>query len=348
MVRIIGGQARGRRLVVPDGPVRPTADRVREAIFNVLEHRLGVALEGARVLDLFAGAGTLGLEAYSRGAASVCLVEGDRRVADALAGNARRVDPEAGARIRVVNARVERFLAGVATPFDLVFLDPPYDAGAAAPALESLVRGGWLAPGAVVLVEHRAGDAPAPPEGLATAFERRYGDTGVIAFSQETPMRVALYPGSFDPITNGHVDIVRRALKLFDRVVVAVACNIRKTPLFADADRVAMIEEVFAGEGRVEVATFSGLLVEYARQRGIPTVIRGLRAVSDFEYEFQMASMNRRLADEVDSIFMMTGEDHFYLSSSLIREVAANGGDVSGFVPPNVEARLRARFHAST
>jgi pantetheine-phosphate adenylyltransferase len=195
-------------------------------------------------------------------------------------------------------------------------------------------------------VEHRAGHPPPSPENLATAFERRYGDTGVTVFSQEQEpaMRIAVYPGSFDPITNGHIDIVHRSLKLFDRVVVAVACNIRKTPLFTDDERMAMIQEVFAGEDRVEVDGFTGLLVDYAHQRGFRFLIRGLRAVSDFEYEFQMASMNRRLSDQVDSIFMMTGEDHFYLSSSLIREVAANGGSVADFVPPTVEARLRARF----
>ncbi len=344
MVRIIGGIARGRRLSVPDGPVRPTADRVREAIFNVLEHRLGVAFEGARVLDLFGGAGTLGLEAYSRGAATVCFVEQDARIAAALAENARRVDAAAGDRLRVVRRRVEAFLAGEATPFDVVFIDPPYDAGLAGPTLEAVLRGGWLAPGGLVCVEHRAGRPPEAPENLATVFERRYGDTGVTVFTQEPAMRVALYAGSFDPITNGHVDIVHRSLKLFDRVVVAVACNIRKTPLFSDEERVAMIQEVFAGEDRVEVTGFSGLLVDYAHQRGFRFLIRGLRAVSDFEYEFQMASMNRRLSDQVDSIFMMTGEDHFYLSSSLIREVAANGGSVAEFVPPTVEARLRARF----
>lgn len=340
MPRIIGGRARGRRLSVPEGPVRPTADRVREALFNVLEHRLGARIEGARVLDLFAGAGTLGLEALSRGAASVRLVEADRRVAGVLAENARRVGGDA----QVVRARVERFLAGAAAPYDLVFLDPPYASGLAGPTLEHLAEGGWLAPGAVVCVEHRAGEAPPAPAGLATVFSRRYGDTEITILSRDVVMRTALYPGSFDPITNGHIDIVRRALRLFDRVVVAVACNIRKTPLFSDEERLAMIEEVFADEERVEVAGFTGLLVHYARRRGITTVIRGLRAVSDFEYEFQMASMNRRLDDEVDSIFMMTGEDHFFLSSSLIREVAANGGSVTGLVPPNVEARLRARF----
>lgn len=157
-------------------------------------------------------------------------------------------------------------------------------------------------------------------------------------------MRVAIYPGSFDPITHGHVDIIRRGLTIFDKVVVAVAVNLRKTPLFSDAERVELLRETFAAEPRVEIDVFQGLLVEYARRRGVPTVLRGLRAVSDFEYEFQMASMNRRLSQDVDYLFMMTSEDQYYVSSTLIREVAANGGSVAGLVPPGVEARLYERF----
>ena len=159
-------------------------------------------------------------------------------------------------------------------------------------------------------------------------------------------MRIALYPGSFDPITMGHVDIIHRALEIFDAVEVGVAVNIKKKPTFDDATRIAMIEETFADEPRVTVKGFAGLLVDYARKRGIRSVIRGLRAVSDFEYEFQMASMNRRLTDEVDFFFLMTSEEHFFVSSSLVREVAINGGDVSRFVPAPVRTRLAARFPA--
>lgn len=156
-------------------------------------------------------------------------------------------------------------------------------------------------------------------------------------------MRTALYPGSFDPITMGHVDIIRRGLNIFDRIVVAVAVNIRKTPTFDDAERVRLIEESLQ-EPRVEVVTFSGLLVDYCRAQGLNTVLRGLRAVSDFEYEFQMASMNRRLTSAVDYAFLMTSEEHYYISSSLVREVAVNGGDIAGLVPEPVEAALKARF----
>ena len=160
-------------------------------------------------------------------------------------------------------------------------------------------------------------------------------------------MRIALYPGSFDPITLGHADIVHRALENFDQIEIGIAVNIRKTPTFSIEDKVAMIRETFPDESRVIISQFSGLLVDYARSRNIKTVIRGLRAVSDFEYEFQMASMNRRLTDEVDFLFLMTSEEHFFVSSSLVREVAANGGDVSRFVPPIVARKLAERFSKS-
>lgn len=338
MTRIIAGFARARRLKVPKGRgTRPTADRVREAMFSALQHRFD--LDDARVLDLFAGAGTLGLEALSRGAASVVLVEADRRACDILRENAATVGGDA----RVVCRRVEAFLqTPPAEPYHLVLLDPPYAAGALEPTLTALLRPGWLAPDAVVCLERPAAAAFEAPPGLDILFDRAYGAAAVTVL--EKTMRTALYPGSFDPITCGHVDIVRRGLDIFDTVIVAVAVNIKKQPFFPDEERVALIEEVFADEPRVKAVTFQGLLVDYARQSGIQAVLRGLRAVSDFEYEFQMASMNRRLTDEVDYVFMMTSEEHFYVSSSLVREVALNRGDVSQFVPDCVLRAFQRRF----
>jgi pantetheine-phosphate adenylyltransferase len=151
---------------------------------------------------------------------------------------------------------------------------------------------------------------------------------------------LAVYPGTFDPITNGHVDIVRRSLKIFDRVVVALAENVRKAPLFSLEERRTMIVEAFGREPRVEVDAFQGLLAEYCRRRSAAVVIRGLRALADFEYEFQTAHMNRRLASDVETLFLMTGEESFYVSSSLVKEVALMGGDVSALVPPGVVAAL--------
>ncbi len=156
--------------------------------------------------------------------------------------------------------------------------------------------------------------------------------------------RVAIYPGSFDPITNGHVDILQRALVIFDRVVVAIANNLRKAPLFTVEERRAHILGAVGGDARVEVDAFEGLLVDYVKGRGSNIVVRGLRALADFEYEFQLAHMNRRLGVDIDTVFLMTSEKDFYVSSSLVKEVALLGGDVRGLVPPAVETALRTRI----
>ncbi len=157
-------------------------------------------------------------------------------------------------------------------------------------------------------------------------------------------MRNIIYPGSFDPLTNGHLSLIHRALRVFDRVIVAVLDNPSKTPLFSVAERMALIQEAAGKEPGVEVDSFKGLLVDYARHKGVSTVLRGLRAVSDFEYEFQMANMNRKLFPDFETVFMMTGEDYFYVSSQLVREIASLGGDVSGLVPANVLKKLQSRF----
>ena len=152
--------------------------------------------------------------------------------------------------------------------------------------------------------------------------------------------RIALYPGTFDPITYGHIDVVQRATELFSRVVVLVARNSTKQPMFTEEERAAMIREVFRRHPRVEVDAFDGLLVEYARKRKASVIVRGLRAVSDFEFEFQMALTNRKLAPTIDTVFLVPHEKYTYLNSTIVREVARLGGDVSDFVPPGVRRRL--------
>ena len=159
--------------------------------------------------------------------------------------------------------------------------------------------------------------------------------------------RIAVYPGTFDPITNGHVDILRRSLSVFDKVIVAIAENVRKAPLFTLDERVGFIKDalgVGGGGDRVEFDAFTGLLVDYCRKVGAGTIVRGLRALADFEYEFQFAVMNRRLAPSVDTMFLMTAEENFYVSSSLVKEVVAFGGDVSGLVPESVNRALAIKF----
>jgi pantetheine-phosphate adenylyltransferase len=157
---------------------------------------------------------------------------------------------------------------------------------------------------------------------------------------------VAVYPGSFDPITNGHIDLVKRTLRVFDRVIVAIAINPEKDRcLFTVEERLEMIREVFKRLGRqVQADSFEGLLVNYAEKVGAKVIVRGLRALSDFEYEFQMAMMNRGLKPNLETLFMMTGELYFYISSRLVKEVVSLGGDVSGLVPKNVLKRLQEKF----
>ena len=156
--------------------------------------------------------------------------------------------------------------------------------------------------------------------------------------------RIAIYPGSFDPITNGHVDILQRTLDMFDKVIVAIAENVRKAPLFTLEERMAHIRDAVGGDPRVEVDNFEGLLIEYVKRRGAGVVVRGLRALADFEYEFQLAHMNRRLGAGMETIFLMTSEKDFYVSSSLVKVVAQFGGDVTGLVPPLVGQALVQKY----
>jgi pantetheine-phosphate adenylyltransferase len=154
----------------------------------------------------------------------------------------------------------------------------------------------------------------------------------------------ALYPGTFDPPTSGHVDLVERGAKLFDHLTVAILVNPVKNPLFTVDERVEMLKEATAGIGNVSVATFDGMMVDFARQQGASAVLRGIRAISDYEHEFQMALMNRRLAPEIETVFLQPAGRYSFVSSRMVKEVFSFGGDVSGLVPPNVLKRLRARI----
>ena len=160
-------------------------------------------------------------------------------------------------------------------------------------------------------------------------------------------MTIAIYPGTFDPITNGHIDILERAIKLFDRVVITIARNSSKNPLFTEQERLDMISGVVKKYKNVEVDSFEGLLVTYARKKKATAIVRGLRAISDFEFEFQMALMNRKLDDMVETVFLMPNETFTYLNSSIVREIARLGGEVSDFVPPLVRLTLERKIQLS-
>ena len=160
------------------------------------------------------------------------------------------------------------------------------------------------------------------------------------------PIVIAIYPGSFDPITNGHLDLIERGSKLFDRLIVSILCNDEKEPLFSVEERVEMLREVLRGFRNVEVDHFEGLLVDYAATHGATVLLRGIRAISDYEKELQMALMNRRLRPEIETLFLMAGEAHSFISSRIVKEVFRLGGNVTGLVPPTVEEQLRRRLHA--
>lgn len=159
-------------------------------------------------------------------------------------------------------------------------------------------------------------------------------------------MKTAIYPGTFDPITYGHLDIIERASRLFDRIIITVATNPSKKPLFSAEDRVYLIKQSISGinnEAVLEVETFSGLIVDFAKEKKAAAIIRGLRAISDFEYELQMALMNRRLEADITTVFLMPHENYTYLNSTIVKEVASFGGDISNFVPPIVEEKLKKK-----
>ncbi len=156
--------------------------------------------------------------------------------------------------------------------------------------------------------------------------------------------KLAIYPGTFDPLTNGHISIIKRALKIFDKLVLAILINPNKTPLFTLEERISMLKEIFGDEPNIEIDSFNGLLVDYAVKKNASIVVRGLRALSDFEYEFQMALMNRKLNRDIQSVFLMTDYKWFYISSTIIKDAARCGGDIKGLVPPVVNEKLKQKF----
>ena len=341
-LRITGGALARRRIRVPPaadrGTVRPTSDKVRAAVMSAL----GGALVDARVLDLFAGSGALGLEALSRGARNVTFVDSDRRTLAVAKDNAAALGVDA--RCTFTPASAGRALADLDDgAVDVAFVDPPY-AFDTASLVADLAR--VLAPGGLLVLERDRRARDHAPPGLDVVRDRVYGDTRVVVYERpEEPMSTgAIYPGSFDPLTNGHVDIIHRGIKTFGRVIVAVANNPQKSPLFTVPERIALANECLGDVKGIEIDTFDGLIVDYAQKKGVHVLLRGLRAVSDFEYEFQLASMNRKLARDVETVFMMTSEESFYLSSRLVREVASFGGNVEEMVPAAVHAALKKKF----
>jgi pantetheine-phosphate adenylyltransferase/16S rRNA (guanine(966)-N(2))-methyltransferase RsmD len=328
-LRIIAGSARGIRLgSVPEG-VRPTSDRVREAVFNTL----GQFFDGGLALDLYAGTGALGIEALSRGCEAAVFVEKNGKAARAIQENLERTGfRERGEVIRGDVGEVVKRLAENRQTFNLIFADPPYkipprEIGSILERLEALLT----LYGRLVI---EGSKPPVYSTDRLKGASRRYGGTLVTLLerSQHT-MKIAICPGSFDPVTAGHVDIICRAAAIYDHVVVAVGANLKKKPRLSAAERARLIEKVVSDVENVSVEVMEGLLVNFAREQGARVVVKGLRAGSDFESEFQQAQLNRRLYPEFETVFIMAAAEHSFLSSSAVREIANYGGSVRGLVP---------------
>ena len=330
-MRVIAGTARGTRLApIPRG-VRPTSDRVRESLFN----SLGQFFEGGRVLDLYAGTGALGIESLSRGCGHAVFVERDRRARAVIRENLRRTG--FAERAEVFGGEVEAVVGRLAErgeSFDLIFADPPYRIAAEVGGILHRLRF-LLAPEGRVAIE--SGEAPIEGAGGRKGVTRRYGGTFVTILDRsELTMIVAVCPGSFDPVTTGHLDVIRRASKIFDNVIVAVGTKRSKQTRLPTVERARLMEKVTADMDTVSVEVMEGLLVEFARERGAQAIVKGLRAVSDFESEFEQAQLNRRMFPELETIFIMASAEHSFLSSSVVREIASLGGEIRGLVPEGV------------
>ena len=331
-MRIIAGSARGTRLApVPKG-VRPTADRIRESLFN----SLGQFFDGGSVLDLYAGTGALGIEALSRGFDRAVFVERERKVRDVILDNLHRT--RFSHQAEVVGGEVDGVLAileGRGEAFDLIFVDPPYRIAAAEVGGNLHRLRSLLTPGGRVVIE--SGEAPVEVAGGRKGATRRYGGTFITILGRsELTMIVAVCPGSFDPVTTGHLDVIRRACKIFDHVVVAVGANRRKQARLSPVQRARLVEKVTADVDNVSVEVMDGLLVDFAREQGAQVIVKGLRAVSDFESEFEQAQLNRTMFPELETVFIMASAEHSFLSSSAVREIASLGGDVRGLVPDGI------------
>ena len=314
------------------------------------------------MLDLFAGSGALGIEALSRGAARCAFVERDRRRARRAARQSRRARRGAARAARVAAADVRRALQADARRgalYTLVLADPPYATFARVQGDLGRSLGPVLAPHAVIVVETSRGEDVRLPWRLERV--KRYGDTQVsflVASGGRSPGRpagakgergglmprnvTAIVPGTFDPVTVGHLDIITRGASKFGRVVVGLIENpIRKWPLFSLEERGEFLREALKDYDNVEVDSFNELVVEFARKWDAQVILKGLRAISDFEYEFAMAQLNRKLAPDIETVFMMASPEHSFLSSSGVKEIASFGGSVEDLVPPVVARRLR-------
>ena len=331
-MRIIAGSRKGHRIAAPKGDVtRPTSDFVRETAFNLIG-----PVDGAAVLDLYAGSGAMGLEALSRGAESCVFVDSDREACRTINANLDKLRFEA----RVLCLDAARALAA--------------ERGDLRPrAARSALRRGAARSGS-----RRTSTASSPRTGCSSTRPRSTTEPEIdgLVDPHLAPLRrqaayavraviTAICPGSFDPVTNGHVDVITRAAHIFDRVVVGVVGSPQhKTPLFPIEMRIELVKGAFASVPNVEVDVFKELVVDFARRWEAQVIVKGLRVISDFEYEFQMNHLNRTLAPDIETVYVMASPQVSFVSSSGVKEIASFGGNVEELVPPAVARRLREAF----
>ncbi len=350
-MRVIAGTAKGTRLYgAKDRRVRPVLDRIKESLFAAL----GDGVEGTRVLDLFAGVGNLGIEALSRGASHADFFEQHRATADAIKANLERAHLSETGSVRAL--KLPRGLSAARGPYGLIFVDPPFriDKRLLEGLFGLISERGLLEESGVLVYRHSTHDRYEPPKEAWSLEERRdYGDSIVSIYSSSirsrrhqevNRLKIALCPGTFDPVTNGHLDVILRTARHFEKLIVAVAVNPEKSPMFGIEDRLGMLRECLAGKGNIEVITFDCLLIDVAQQHNCCCIVKGLRAMSDFEFEFQMAQFNRQMDESIETFFVMASPEYTYLSSSGIKEVVSYGGNIKGLVPKAVERRLEEKF----
>ena len=339
-MRIIAGSRRGHTIAAPRGfDTRPTSDRVRENVFNLVG-----PVDGASVLDLYAGSGALGLEALSRGATRAVFVEHDAEAVRAIEKNLDK--------LRLTGARVLRqdataalaVEASAGRKYDLVLVDPPYDMYADLEPQLARYLPAVLADDGLLVVETDARVEPELPLALADLAQVRRGARDPL---RGGPVITAICPGSYDPVTNGHIDVITRAAGIFDRVVVGVVGSPHhKEPMFSIDERVDFLRGALGHIENVEIDVFRELVVEFARRWEAKAIVKGLRVLSDFEWEYQMNQLNRHLAPDVETLYVMASPQVSFVSSSGVKEIAAFGGDVSALVPKPVALRFKELFPA--
>lgn len=341
-MRVITGTAKGRRLETLEGEdVRPTTERIKEAVFSIIQFEI----MGHTFLDLFAGSGQMGIEAISRGASSAYFVDASKKSLDVVRKNVSAVKFDKEAKLFAMDYR--SFLSMNSTEFDIAFLDPPYKKGILQDALPIVAEN--MRETGIIIAENPLDEQISANYGdFVLDREYRYGKIKISTFRHKdffVMKKTVICPGSFDPVTLGHIDIIKRAANMFDKVIVGVFTNEKKTPSFSAEERIQFLKESTAGIENVEIVSYSGLLAQYCKERKVDAIVKGLRAVSDFEYEFQQALTNKRLNPQLETIFLTAESESMYLSSSMVRTVASLGGDISNFVPEMIHDRIVERLY---